>query len=126
MNYTTIIIIVIMIVFYLILDKIFNDNILKMFKVIKYIFVPYGLLMWVFEIYISKKVNFSQFGFIYNVFTVSSLALTWLILKGRFGDVDSGRITGLAYFLITLLLFMGFILSDGFIDTYMLHKYAIP
>ncbi len=34
------------IVICLVLDRIFKNDVLKVYKSIKYIFVPYGILMW--------------------------------------------------------------------------------
>ncbi len=77
-----------------------------------------------FEILRTQKIAFLQFGLMYSYFSISMLFTTWIILKAQ-GRFASGGTLGINYSFVLILLLLGFIIGNGFIETYILHKYTI-
>lgn len=128
MNHTIILYILILIAITIVFGKIFCDDLLKVLKAILFIFIPYGLIMWISEIFISKRVTLLQFGFIYSALSLSLLFITWLFykFKERQQRNASGRVMGVVYLFIFVLLLLGIIFGKAFIDTYIRHIYLMP
>lgn len=123
----------VLLIIFIVFDKVFGNNLYRVGKFILFVFTPAGMVMWLSEIFISKHVSIMQFGLIFTAFCLLSFVIVkfFEVLQNKLNlglkyNASNGRVVGFSYSLLIVLLFLLFVLGNGYIDTYVRNIYSIP